>query len=69
MCKLCTNDPKEREEALKEHLQLAQEFREMARYYEDLGNGEVEPHQEDDRTKRLSYIAAALAAELVTQWW
>lgn len=65
MCRLCTEDEQKKDNAIKEHIQLAEDFEWLAAAYRAQAHGRLDPHQDN---QALIQAAKRLAIELVTNW-
>lgn len=68
MCSLCSNDPKEREQAIKAHYRIAEDLEKLAANYRDMAAGRVKLHVGDNTMKTISSRARQLIVELVNEY-
>ena len=66
MCDLCSDDPKERQAAIKRHLSIAESLSNLSKDYEYLARGIKNPHTEE--AKMIGQRAYSLIKILVEDW-
>ena len=67
MCNLCSNNQKERDSARRHCEYISDKLLELSRYYMDLSNSLIEPHDINE-IKKITPVALNIVRILVEEW-